>query len=126
MKKEQQVLVYKKYLNKSSGTIIYLTDSVYEKIGNEAPNLLHRLDSEIYTLEKGKYIPVQTMQVVNTGAVTPVKKKKSKSKTETSNEVEENASVELNHSVDSILTMIEESVNGVDNTNKNNTFVDLE
>jgi len=40
--------VYKKYLNSTTGTTIFLEDETVELLGDVSANILHRLDDKLY------------------------------------------------------------------------------
>jgi hypothetical protein len=52
--------VYKRYLNKVTGTTIFLQDETVESLGEVANSLLKRLDEALYFYTDGKYIEIPT------------------------------------------------------------------
>ena len=50
--------VYKKYLNRVTGTVIFLEDETVESLGEVANSLLKRLDEVLYFYTDGKYMEI--------------------------------------------------------------------
>jgi hypothetical protein len=50
--------VYKKFLNRVTGTVIFLEDETVESLGEVANSLLKRLDEVLYFYADGKYVEI--------------------------------------------------------------------